>query len=457
MNFIGSSLKGYSSILRKRMAAIAATVLLLASISLWIHAELAPQPASSRVSQTQLHAQQTLAAQESSNEVSAQNVAQQYMNALLTGHYQGMWSMLHPQVQARWPNEDAFVTFWQAHFHDYTLQDFKVGQAHNLSFWVNPETMVQYTYVYEMPVSLLLTPKAMPRLVAVMPPEDQHPDQVFHDLPFVVQPVIDQTSQKASWYVLAGGPADLEAPILPPMTPVNTSVQVPILMYHHISDLPPLNQLDQTLTVTPTLFSQQLDYLKTKGYSSITFNQLFNALYHHGPLPSKPIILTFDDGYEDGYRFAYPLLREHGFSGMFYIITGKVNWEGQMTWEQLHEMLMHGMQIGSHTIHHVDMGHVLLNSPEQAQQELQISKITLEQKLSTVIQQFCYPSGEPFRTGSWYARQQIVLLLAQDGYVGATTDPGMTGVLQQSLEPFTLLRIRVDGRESLETFMKSLP
>ncbi len=457
MNGVGNPARGLSSILRISVVAIAATVLVLASTALWIHAELAPQKAAASVLKPQLQPQQVLASQENGDAVSAQNVAQQYMNALLKRHYQVMWGILHPQVQALWPGEDAFVTFWKAHFHDYTLQSFKVGRGHSLSFWVNPETMVQYDHVHEMPVSLLLTPKATGQQLAQLPPEDQNPDLVFHNLPFVVQRVIDQTSKKATWYVLAGGPADLEAPILPPVTPVNTSVQVPILMYHHISNVPPRNMLDLSLTVTPSVFNQQLAYLKAKDYHTITFNQMFNALYYNGPLPSRPIILTIDDGYEDGYQFAYPLLRKYGFSGMFYIITGKVNWEGQMTWEQLREMLEHGMQMGSHTIHHVDMGRVLLNSAEQAQQELQISKITLEQQLRTVIQQFCYPSGEPFRTGSLHARQRIVILLAQDGYVGATTDPGMTGVLQQSRAPFVLLRIRVDGREALQRFIQSLP
>src|SRR5205823_14999232 len=118
-------------------------------------------------------------------------------------------------------------------------------------------------------VSLLLVPKATGQQLAQLPPEDQHPSLVFHNLPFVVQRVVDQTNKKASWYVLAGGPADLEAPILPPITSMSTSVQVPILMYHHISDLPPQNMLDLTLTVTSAVFSQQLDYLKTEGYSSI--------------------------------------------------------------------------------------------------------------------------------------------------------------------------------------------
>ncbi len=142
---------------------------------------------------------------------------------------------------------------------------------------------------------------------------------------------------------------------------------------------------------------------------------------------------------------------------MFYIITGKVGWQGQATWPQLREMLANGMQMGSHTIHHVDMGQVLLNSKEQAQQELQISQFTMQQKLGIIVQHFCYPSGDPFRHGSLALRQEIVALLAQDGYIGATTDPGVTGTLQQSLSPFILLRIRVDGRESLYDFEGSLP
>ena len=211
------------------------------------------------------------------------------------------------------------------------------------------------------------------------------------------------------------------------------------------------------MTVTSALFNEQLDHLKTRGYSTITFNQLFDALYYNGPLPSKPIILTFDDGYDDAYSVAYPALIKHKFSGMFYIITGKVGWQGQMTWHQLGQMLTGGMQMGSHTIHHVDMGQVYTDSPEQAQQELQISRATMQRQLGMVVQQFCYPSGEPFRHGSQYLRQVIVSLLANDGYVGATTDPGMTGTEQNSQSPFVLLRLRIDGRDGLDNFVARLP
>ncbi len=382
-------------------------------------------------------------------------VAQQYMNAALKGQYDQLWSMLHPQIQAIWPNRAMFKAFWREHFQDYDLKGFTLGKIEVLPIWVNPETMIQYSNVMRMLVSLQIMPKTMIQQQAQqirLPPEVLHPAPLFQDLPLIVQHAAGN-----KWYVLNGGPFDLEAPILPPITPVIRRVQVPIPMYHHISDKPVFDALSMSLEVTSAMFTQQMDYLKAQGYHTITFNQLFNALYYGGPLPEKPIILTFDDGYDDAYKVAYPILKAHGFSGMFYIISGKVGWQGQMTYPQMREMLLNGMQMGSHTIHHVDMGQVLRDSVEQAQQELQISQSTLQKNLGIPIQQFCYPSGEPFKHGTLALRQEIVSLLAQDGYIGATTDPGMTGTMQDSTAPFVLLRVRVDGRSSLPVFEQSLP
>ncbi len=390
------------------------------------------------------------------DKTAAQVVTTQYMHAFLTHQYSIMWSLLHPQVQAVWTNEETFATYWNTRFQDYTLHTFSIGAEKTVSSWTNAETMIAYSHVEQLSVSLQLDLKVQLQRKGV-PPEDVHPSSLFQNLPFIVQHVNDTHNTAGRWLVLNGGPADLEAPILPPTTHRATTVHVPILMYHHISDVPTHNALDSSLTVTSALFNEQLNHLKTRGYSTITFNQLFDALYYNGPLPPKPIILTFDDGYDDAYSVAYPALVKHGFSGMFYIITGKVGWQGQMTWHQLGQMLTGGMQMGSHTIHHVDMGQVYTDSPEQAQQELQISRATMQQRLGIVIQQFCYPSGEPFRHGSQYLRQVIVSLLANDGYVGATTDPGMTGTEQNSQSPFVLLRLRIDGRDGLDSFIARLP
>ncbi len=390
--------------------------------------------------------------------VQAEALAQQYMTAFLKHRYRLMWSLLHPQVQAMWPSETAFANFLRLRFRDYTLHGFVLGKPRGLLRWVNPETMVVYRQVIVIPDSLQLQPNPISAQLIDVPPEDLYPSKVFQNLPFVVQQAVNPANQQSQWLVLNGGPADLEAPILPPMQPVATTLRVPILMYHHISDfIPKNNLLELSLTVTSEHFTQQLDYLKEQGYHTITFNQFFAALYYGGPLPTRPIILTFDDGYSDAYHYAFPILQAHGFSGMFYIITGVVGWNGYLNWDQIRAMQAAGMQIGSHTIHHMNIGSVLLLSLQRAQQELQGSQAALERNLGEVIQQFCYPSGEPFRSGSLALQQRVVTLLAADGYVGATTDPGRTGILQRSLAPFDLLRIRVDGRASLAAFIQKMP
>ncbi|HEY7414889.1 MAG TPA: polysaccharide deacetylase family protein, partial [Ktedonobacteraceae bacterium] len=150
---------------------------------------------------------------------------------------------------------------------------------------------------------------------------------------------------------------------------------------------------------------------------------------------------------------AYPLLKAHGFSGMFYIITGKVGEQGQATWSQLHDMLANGMQIGSHTVNHVDMGDTYQANPDQAQQEAQISQSTLQSHLGIPIQHFCYPNGGPFKGNDTALQNAVVQLLAQQGYVSATTDPGPTGTIQSSLSPLALLRLRIDGRYTLQQFI----
>jgi peptidoglycan/xylan/chitin deacetylase (PgdA/CDA1 family) len=386
-------------------------------------------------------------------------LGQQYMNALLNQRYDTMWSLLHPQVQMMWPNETSFSNYWKTRFQGFTLQQFKLGQAHSLSFWVNPETMIRYNQVEVLPISLQLSPQVSADKLTLLPTLDQNPSQLFQNLPLIAQRTVIQMGRETvdQWLILSGGPADLEAPILPPITPVSRKINMPILMYHHITNAPTHNMLDLSLTVTPNVFGQQLDYLKQHGYHTITFNQLFDFLYYNGPLPNKPIILTFDDGYDDAYTFAYPILRKHGYSGMFYIITGKVGWKGQATWDQLCEMLANGMQMGSHTITHRNMGEVWRISPQAAQQEFQQSRQDMQTRLGVIIQQFCYPTGEPFHHEKPVVQQAIMALLEQDGYIGATTDPPPVGMTQDSQKPFILLRVRVDGRESLQEYFNSLP
>jgi peptidoglycan/xylan/chitin deacetylase (PgdA/CDA1 family) len=387
------------------------------------------------------------------------SLGQRYMDALFQQKYAVMWSMLHPQMQAMWPDQETFGRYLQMRFKNSTLQRFSFGKVSPLSSWVNPETMIQYNDVETMPISLQLVSRPTPQQRAQLAPQFRQPDQLLQNIPFIVQRVHQNNGANDQWFVLKGGPTDPEAPILPPLTPVSRTLAVPILMYHYISGVPvndPNPVLRQSLSVSPELFNQQLDYLKQQGFHSVTLNQLMNALYYGLSLPGKPIILTFDDGYLDGYTAAYPALQAHGFSGVFYIITGKVGWEGQMNWDQLREMLANGMQLGSHTVNHRDMGNTYRASVDLANQEAQVSQKDLQDHLGISIQHFCYPNGGPFKGNDTTLQQNVVALLAANGYIDATTDPGPTGVIQSSLTAFALLRLRIDGRSSLQSFINRL-
>src|SRR5260221_14182040 len=108
-----------------------------------------------------------------------------------------------------------------------------------------------------------------------------------------------------------------------PGTFVLRRVHVPILMYHYIST-PPANsdKYRVDLSVTPDNFRHQMMWLKQKGYTTITPDDLYDALRHGKKLPNLPVLLTFDDGYEDAYTNALPILSEFGFTGTFNIVTG---------------------------------------------------------------------------------------------------------------------------------------
>lgn len=381
-----------------------------------------------------------------------QSLGYQYMQTLVQGNYSAAWSLLSPYAQSEWSDEHVFAAYMQKRFANYKLRGFTLNTVTPRPFWVNPETLTRYSDVNLLPTSLQLESQLPPQELKKLAPQFQQPGQIFQNIPLIVQR--DPADQRR-WQILNAGPADVEAPIIPPISPAPKAINVPILMYHYISDVPlhdPNPTLRRSLSVSAKLFGQQLDYLKSQGYHTITFNQLMSALYYGTSLPTRPVILTFDDGYDDAYTAAYPALLSRGYSGMFYIITGKVGWKGQASWDQLREMLTNGMQIGSHTIHHVDMGATYLSSRLQAQQELQISQEDLQKNLGIVIQHFCYPNGGPFKGNNYPLQQAVVSLLASDGYIDATTDPGPTGISQDSQKPFVLLRLRVSGNSTLQYF-----
>lgn len=134
--------------------------------------------------------------------------------------------------------------------------------------------------------------------------------------------------------------------------------RVPILMYHYVSELPSdADKYRIDLSISPAQFRAHLAYLQEQGYSTISLYQLDEALLTGAPLPPKPVILTFDDGYIDHYISVFPALRDYGFTGTFFIITAlaDANRADYVNWAQIGEMAAAGMSLESHTKDHVDL------------------------------------------------------------------------------------------------------
>ena len=175
-----------------------------------------------------------------------------------------------------------------------------------------------------------------------------------------------------------------------------------VLCYHRIGIPPPGSGL-KSLWVSPEKFRSQIKYLADNGYKTLLFSEVSAAAASRAGLPEKAVLITFDDGYENNYTEAWPVLREFGAKGNIFVVfntVGKANlwhnpatepWINMATPEMLDEMQKSGLvEIGSHA-----MSHTRLDSlePENAAWEIRESKKQLEKLLGVKICAFAYPYG----------------------------------------------------------------
>ncbi len=219
-------------------------------------------------------------------------------------------------------------------------------------------------------------------------------------------------------------------------------IAVPILMYHYVS-VPPedADVYRRDLSVTPTNFRAQMAFLAERGYTVIGLDDLNLALRWGAPLPPNPVVLTFDDGYADAYHVVFPILREFGYTGTFFVITRRLD-EGHpayLTWTQAREMAQAGMSIESHTTDHFDLrGRDSAFLIDQIQGSIE----RIEAHTGRRPRFFCYPSGR------W--DRGAVEGLASLGIWAAVTTEG--GIEHTSDATLLLRRVRISGDTDLGTF-----
>lgn len=213
-------------------------------------------------------------------------------------------------------------------------------------------------------------------------------------------------------------------------------ISIPIFMYHYIRDLnDPNDKIGTNLSVSPEKFASQLDLIKSKGYTTITFKDIMD-----GNIPDKPVILTFDDGYKDFYTNAYPELKKRDMKAVSYIITGNIKKDGYMSAEEINKISNDNIEIGSHTVSHPDMSKA---TTARAEMEARESKRILGEITEKPIISICYPSGK--------YNSETEKIVKDYGYSYAvTTNIGITSFA----DPFALNRYRLNHDTNISSYIK---
>lgn len=229
---------------------------------------------------------------------------------------------------------------------------------------------------------------------------------------------------------------------------------IPILMYHSISDEAENGVHPYFRTVTsPERFAAQMKQLSAGGYGTIWPDDAIAAI-DESDCGKRKVVITFDDGYRDFYRYALPVLIRHGFSATVYLPTAYISdtsasFKGKecLTWAEVRELQRHGIHFGAHTVTHPQL-HDL--NPAQIEEEVVNSKKTIEDKTGCAVDSFAYPYAFPQADEDFKNRLRDTLSAAGYRHGVCTT----VGRASRQSDWFFLERLPVNGCDD-ETFFKA--
>ena len=218
--------------------------------------------------------------------------------------------------------------------------------------------------------------------------------------------------------------------------------EVPILCYHNIKDFDASSgPMTKVYSVKPAGFAAQMKALSTAGYHTILPAQLYEYLVHDGPLPSKPIMITFDDTRGEQYSIGAAEMEKYGFKGVFFVMTVSINRPNYLTKEQIAALSNTGHVIAAHTWdHHM----VTKYSGEDWNTQLVEPKTKLEEITGKPVTYFAYPFG------LW--NKEAIPEIKKSGYQMAF----ILSTKRDSIDPlYTIRRMIVSGTWTTEGMMKS--
>lgn len=242
----------------------------------------------------------------------------------------------------------------------------------------------------------------------------------------VIGPAADMTIVPAAEPVAAPtvSPADAAA-----------ALAIPIVYYHSVKTVP-----GNALSMPPEQLEEQMKYLYDHSFESVSLGELYDFFYENGTLPSKPIVITFDDGYKDNYTNALPILRKFGFAATVFVTAGQ---DGPvfLTRDEMRELLEAGWEIESHTMTHPDLSKL---NPFKLQWELEHSKQLLEQDLGRKVKFLAYPYGK--------YNESVVKAARGAGYLMAFTTKA--GWATEKHNPWLVNRVYLYANMGIEEFAR---
>lgn len=213
-----------------------------------------------------------------------------------------------------------------------------------------------------------------------------------------------------------------------------STTPVPILLYHHIATAPK-RVASPALYVPSALFKQQMAALAKAGYEAVTLDDVVTAwTTPGGSLPTKPVVVTFDDGFTNQFTGALPVMKARGWPGVLNLIVNSI-YQPRITTAQVKAMLRAGWELDAHTVTHPDLSKI--TDPVRLTREIVGGRTALQERYGAPVDFIAYPYG--------HVSQQAAQIVIQDaGFLGGMTTAA--GIATPSTDRARLPRIIVSPK-----------
>jgi peptidoglycan/xylan/chitin deacetylase (PgdA/CDA1 family) len=216
---------------------------------------------------------------------------------------------------------------------------------------------------------------------------------------------------------------------------------VPILMYHVLS-APPANAPYPELYVRPADFAGQVAWLAAHGYHAVTLQRVFDSWRGAATLPSRPVVLSFDDGYLSDVRTALPVLKARHWPGVLNLEVANLKPVWGVRPPGVRKLIAAGWEIDAHTLTHPDLTTV---DATRLREEVTGSRTEIRKMFHVPVNFFCYPAGR--------YDDAVIAAVQRAGFLGATTT---NYGLARPGDLYTLARVRVSGSDGVQGFAGKL-